>query len=664
MAAPPTAREDSEVAPKAWRFLQGLRAWLVRESPLVSVVVLGTVVLLVHAYRYMPFFADDSFISMRYAERLLEGEGLTWTDGERVEGYSNLLWVLALAAVSAFGVDMLDGARALGVACFVVCMAAIALSCHPKSFADRKFWAAAVGVTSMALTGTVAVWAIAGLEQPLLAALVTSGIVLTLKNLRERDAGAHGDTVRADLRAWLAPAICFGLASWTRPDGPLFAGVIAGLLFVVPTPYRGLRRGALVIAAITGAFVAAQLAFRLAYYGEWVPNTARAKIAWSTQRLHEGFDHVVAGYTGLWPLVLLTLSGLPAIFKDARVRLHVLLPLGSAAVWSLYVLVVGGDFFAAWRHFVPAVALLALAVTQSLSYWAERLERKFWWALGSSVALLGALLTMQLRDEGVKNAIYERWEWQAPPIGALLRRQFGEQAPLFAVDSAGCLPWFSKLPSLDMLGLNDYYLAHNPPPDMGTHDLGHELGNGYYVLSRKPDIVLFGIPSDHGRPKFRGGFEMFNTPVFRDSYDRVIFQAGPRGLFYRTWMRRDSAKVGIDRTPTTVTIPGYFFATNDETPAVEDADGKLAVRLSPGHPATQRVRLPEGTWQAHTESIGAEVRLRLTASGITVRRLRLTLDRPVEVTARISVGRGDDAFVRSVHFERIPPQAQRSTRRN
>ena len=44
-----------------------------------------------------PFFSDDSFISLRYAARLLAGEGLTWTDGERVEGYSNLLWVLLTA---------------------------------------------------------------------------------------------------------------------------------------------------------------------------------------------------------------------------------------------------------------------------------------------------------------------------------------------------------------------------------------------------------------------------------------------------------------------------------------------------------------------------------------------------------------------------------------
>ena len=43
---------------------------------------------------YYPFLSDDALISLRYASRLLQGKGLTWTDGPPVEGYSNLLWTL------------------------------------------------------------------------------------------------------------------------------------------------------------------------------------------------------------------------------------------------------------------------------------------------------------------------------------------------------------------------------------------------------------------------------------------------------------------------------------------------------------------------------------------------------------------------------------------
>ena len=50
------------------------------------------------------FLCDDAFISFRYARNLLEGHGLVFNPGERVEGYTNLLWVLELAALwGAFG---------------------------------------------------------------------------------------------------------------------------------------------------------------------------------------------------------------------------------------------------------------------------------------------------------------------------------------------------------------------------------------------------------------------------------------------------------------------------------------------------------------------------------------------------------------------------------
>jgi hypothetical protein len=55
---------------------------------LVLLVSLGS--LYAHARHYLPFLADDALISLRYANRLLEGNGLTWTDGHPVEGYSNL----------------------------------------------------------------------------------------------------------------------------------------------------------------------------------------------------------------------------------------------------------------------------------------------------------------------------------------------------------------------------------------------------------------------------------------------------------------------------------------------------------------------------------------------------------------------------------------------
>src|ERR1700682_3186644 len=53
----------------------------------------------VHGERYFSLF-DDAMISMRYARNLAHGYGLVWNPGgERVEGYTNPLWVLFMAMV-------------------------------------------------------------------------------------------------------------------------------------------------------------------------------------------------------------------------------------------------------------------------------------------------------------------------------------------------------------------------------------------------------------------------------------------------------------------------------------------------------------------------------------------------------------------------------------
>ena len=56
-----------------------------------------TLVLFAHQTVEHRFVCDDAFISFRYAQHLAEGQGLVWNPGERVEGYTNFLWVVSIA---------------------------------------------------------------------------------------------------------------------------------------------------------------------------------------------------------------------------------------------------------------------------------------------------------------------------------------------------------------------------------------------------------------------------------------------------------------------------------------------------------------------------------------------------------------------------------------
>ena len=67
------------------------------------------------------FLQDDAFISFRYARNLATGHGLVWNPGERVEGYTNFLWTLLMAAPAATWGTRLVGSNAM------VCLTVIPL---------------------------------------------------------------------------------------------------------------------------------------------------------------------------------------------------------------------------------------------------------------------------------------------------------------------------------------------------------------------------------------------------------------------------------------------------------------------------------------------------------------------------------------------------------
>ena len=137
--------------------------------------VLSSIVLIVHSRSYLPLFFDDAYISLRYAMRFLQGQGLTWTDGEAVEGYSNLLWVLGCAALGALGLDLVDAARVLGLLCALLAMAALLFAFPPRNW--RGSLPALAGTMFIALAGPIAIWAIAGMEGCMVAATLAWGLV-------------------------------------------------------------------------------------------------------------------------------------------------------------------------------------------------------------------------------------------------------------------------------------------------------------------------------------------------------------------------------------------------------------------------------------------------------------------------------------------------------
>ena len=89
-------------------------------------IATAVVVLVAHNVATQPWTLDDAYISFRYAENLVAGDGLVFNPGERVEGYTNFLWVMGVAALNLVGLGSVEAAKLMGAVCTISLMAMMA----------------------------------------------------------------------------------------------------------------------------------------------------------------------------------------------------------------------------------------------------------------------------------------------------------------------------------------------------------------------------------------------------------------------------------------------------------------------------------------------------------------------------------------------------------
>lgn len=551
----------------------------------------GISVVIAHARLfYRSYFFDDSFISLRYAARFVDGHGLTFNDGERVEGYSNFLWIVLVALLRALThADFVLVARILGTASTAAAFLGALATAEIRRF--RQAIAALLLVLALAASGPVAAWSVAGLESPLLAALVVWGVVESYPLLIAE---------RATWSGVVAPGLLFGLAALTRPDGILFsAGAALGLLVARGHGRRGVDFALRLVSLPLGA-VLLHTAFRLAYYGDWVPNTYYAKLGVSGFRLLPGLRYVLWPPAPLWLYALVPIAALAATHDPAR-RRRIAFVAPSIALWTAYLVFLGGDIAPERRHLVPAFFLLFVVGLEGVLWLSERPRGAVTSSAAAALAL-GAAAGLEVFDlDRAFAAFFENDSGRA--VGKFLGRAFGRQKALIAVDASGAVPFYSGLPTLDMLGLNDRYLATHRPPSFGHGLIAHELGDGAYYLRRQPDLVLFHLPPGQATPIWRGGREMVGTAEFRDLYRVVAFDTGERGIPPAiVWVRAERGRIGIRRTADRIVVPCFLLSRQGGPVTRFDGTGKLGTRLDDGEAATTWLQMDAGSYELDVDT--------------------------------------------------------------
>jgi hypothetical protein len=307
---------------------------------------------------------DDAMISMTYARNLARGHGLVWNaGGPAVEGITNPLWAVYMAVPHLLGVPeelaplfviVTGAALLLGCAC---CAHALVRRLEP----DRPR-AAVAAAWLVAFCYPLVYWTLRGMEVGLITFLVLAGALLAV---RFRDERSPGDVVR------LALVCVVGVS--TRLDFSVYVVVFVAYLVRVDRAAAARAGGATAVA------LALQEIWRIATYGDVVPNTYRLKL--------EGVPvlaRIERGAYGVLYLVVTTVAvalvcAAVAAWRRRREHGVVLLVIlaGASTTYSVWV---GGD---AWewmryanRYLTPAVVLTSCLAAIGTWDLAERLRRR------------------------------------------------------------------------------------------------------------------------------------------------------------------------------------------------------------------------------------------------------------------------------------------------
>jgi hypothetical protein len=283
---------------------------------------------------------DDAMISMRYARNLATGNGLVWNPGEYVEGYTNFLWTVFMAAAHLLPLDAQHMPLPILAANLLIGLGTLPIIAALVRELGGSHLAAIGTAALFAFNLDLVFWSTSGLETGLLTFLTTLLVVRIIQDARSA-------------QPRLLTALIGGIIPLVRSD----AIIIAALLFAYALWLQPARHRLIVHAGLAALLPLAHLGFRLAYYQAWLPNTAVLKVLYWDNRYQSGVEYVGT---------LLRLYALPFLAAIAALRTAQREVYGLLAViagFLLYIGYVGGDAFPYFRFFIPMLPLVfALAV--------------------------------------------------------------------------------------------------------------------------------------------------------------------------------------------------------------------------------------------------------------------------------------------------------------
>ncbi len=464
---------------------------------------------------YREYWLDDAFITFRYSRHLAEGLGPVYNLGERVEGYTSFLWML-LAGIPLYftGVSAaLASIKIFGLIASLWVLYRVWTFPGPDG-PTRRWW-----VLVLASQPVFIINCGDGMETPLFMVLMVECALA----LQREPCGRAGTGVGLLTASMIL----------TRPESlPLLIAIPA----LVGFAHRHDRERREDVLAWFRAFALAALlpvicheAWRWSYYGYPFPNTYYAKATGSQlARLGGGvedirrfvLDNPWRAPVAIW--IAIGLAGLASAKHGARAQPRVVRWLG--ALWLMvgfrlcFDLWSGSDAMGRHRFLAPLLVPLVILADEG--------TRFLWRGAGRGVVV--ALFAFSLyynvtghwNHEGSASHYRRGFENAHVALGHWLNERYPTDSVL-AIGDAGSVPFFSRLTTIDLWGLNDAVIAHLPG------EYGRKQAMAANVLARDPEVIVL-----WNRVSFLAQEGLAEDAPAKDAFDETIGEDQRMGRVY------------------------------------------------------------------------------------------------------------------------------------
>ena len=413
--------------------------------------------LLAHHWSY-----DDPFITYRYANNILNGNGFVYNAGEHILSTTTPLFTILLAGTGWIWSDLpqlavLIGSASLAVGGLILFRLA------------GEYKTPLIGWLCLVLYPTFPlVIRTLGSETPLYLALILGAI---LAYQREN---------------YIVVGLLSGLAVVTRPDGLLVPALLAIHFLFYRLAHRPFPWKAVLLFALINI---SWFGFAWFYFGSPLPATLAAKqqqgMMAISQRFLPGFITIINGYApywGYWVAAVLMVIGMAFVAKQRR---WLILLAWTAAYLAAYSILGVTRYFWYYAPLIPGFVVLVGAGFTALWNFHPRMDEKWQFIFrGAALVLILLLgLTQMLDLWRFRNVLDKRIAVYAE-IGHWLDENTSPNASIGSLE-VGAIGYYAQRKMIDFAGLIQPDVARQL-----TRDATYEDAALYAVSRYQPEYIV------------------------------------------------------------------------------------------------------------------------------------------------------------------------------